>query len=132
MKLIAEAASRCRKRNDNLVRSLRPAQALVTWIERAEAATRARDYDTLESLLIKLLRDLKRDTQERLRLLRRRRSARAGGGRPRSICSTNLEAFQHAADADLAAMLRAEMWDLVEQLRRAETPRRQARLSSIC
>ena len=52
------------KLNDNLVRSLRPAQALITWIERAEAATRARDYDTLESLLIKLLRDLKQNTQK--------------------------------------------------------------------
>jgi len=28
--------ARCARRNDNLVKSLRPAQALVTWIERAE------------------------------------------------------------------------------------------------
>ncbi len=63
VQLVAEAASRCAKRNDNLVKSLRPAQALVTWIERAEAA-RARDYDSLESLLIKLIRDIKKDPQK--------------------------------------------------------------------
>jgi len=63
VRLIAEAASRSKRSGDNLVRSLRPAQALVTWIDRAEAATRARDYDTLESLLIKLLRDLKPGTR---------------------------------------------------------------------
>jgi ATP-dependent helicase/nuclease subunit A len=114
IKLLSEAAACCRKFNDNLVRSLRPAQALVIWIERAEKATsRARDYDTLESLLIKLLRDLKRD-------------AKKGSGffaesvpreqvvAARTQLIENLDAFQAAADADLAATLRGEMWDLVE------------------
>lgn len=63
VQLIAEAASRCQKRGDNLVKSLRPAQALATWIERAETA-RARDYDSLESLLIKLIRDIKKNPQK--------------------------------------------------------------------
>src|SRR6204780_3220992 len=63
VQLISEAASRCARRNDNLVKSLRPAQALVTWIERAETA-RARDYDSLESLLIRLIRDIKRNFQK--------------------------------------------------------------------
>ncbi|MBZ5606751.1 MAG: UvrD-helicase domain-containing protein [Acidobacteriia bacterium] len=110
--LIAEAASRCRRPGDNLVRSLRPAQALVTWIQRAEAATRSRDYDTLESLLIKLLRDLKKNTQK-------------GSGffadnvpreqvlQARDKLLSNLDEFQIAADADLAPTLRSEMWDLV-------------------
>src|SRR5258708_1190148 len=62
--LVAEAASLCRKFNDNLVRSLRPAQALATWIERSEAATRTRDYDTLQTLLINLLPDLKKYTKK--------------------------------------------------------------------
>src|ERR1700677_5328071 len=63
VRLIAEAAARCSKRNDNLVKSLRPAQALVTWIERAEAARR-RDYDSLESLLIKLIPDIRKNPQK--------------------------------------------------------------------
>jgi ATP-dependent exoDNAse (exonuclease V) beta subunit len=110
--LIAEAASRCSKRNDNLVKSLRPAQALGTWIERAEAA-RARDYDALESLLIKLIRDIKKNPQKG--------SGFFAEGVPREQVVQarqhlldQLEAFQHAADADLAAALRGEMWDLVE------------------
>jgi ATP-dependent helicase/nuclease subunit A len=113
VKLVAEAASRCPKFNDNLVRSLRPAQALITWIERSEAATRARDYDTLESLLIKLLRDLKRDTKKGsgffAQSLPREQVVAA-----REQLMVNLSSFQAAADADLAALLRAEMWDLVE------------------
>jgi ATP-dependent exoDNAse (exonuclease V) beta subunit len=110
--LIAEAASRCTKRNDNLVKSLWPARALVTWIERAEAARR-RDYDSLESLLIKLIRDIKKNFQKG--------SGFFAEGVPREQVVQGrqhlldqLEAFQHAAGADLAAILRDEMWDLVQ------------------
>jgi ATP-dependent helicase/nuclease subunit A len=113
IRLIAEAASRCQRRGDNLVKSLRPAQALVTWIERAEAA-RARDHDSLESLLIKLTRDVKKNPQKG--------SGFFAEGVPREQVVQarqhlldQLQAFQHAADADLAAILRGEMWDLVEQ-----------------
>ena len=113
VRLIAEAASRCPKPNDNLVRSLRPAQGVVTWIERAEAATRSRDYDTLESLLIKLLRDLKKDTKKGSGFFSstvpREQLVEA-----RAQLIQNLETFQIAADADLAALLRGEMWELVE------------------
>jgi ATP-dependent helicase/nuclease subunit A len=113
MRLVAEAASRCARRNDNLVKSLRPAQALITWIERGESA-RARDYDSLESLLIKLIRDIKENPQKG--------SGFFAEGVPREQVVQarqhlldQLEAFQHAADADLAAILRGEMWDLVIQ-----------------
>jgi ATP-dependent helicase/nuclease subunit A len=112
VRLIAEAASRCSKRNDNLVKSLRPAQALVTWIERAEAA-RARDYDSLESLLIKLIRDIKKNPQKGSGFFAEgvpREQVVAG----RAHLLEQLETFQHAADADLAAALRGEMWDLVD------------------
>ncbi len=112
VQLVAEAASRCGKRNDNLVKSLRPAQALITWIERAEMA-RGRDYDSLESLLIKLIRDIKQHPQKG--------SGFFAEGVPREQVVQarqhlieQLEAFQQAADADLAALLRSEMWDLVE------------------
>ena len=114
VQLIAEAASRCTRSGDNLVRSLRPAQALVTWIERAEAATRARDYDTLESLLIKLLRDLKKNTQKGSGFFAEN-VPREQVVSAREQLLANLDAFQIAADADLATTLRAEMWDLVER-----------------
>ncbi|HWY45775.1 MAG TPA: UvrD-helicase domain-containing protein [Bryobacteraceae bacterium] len=113
VKLIAEAASRCPKPTDNLVRSLRPAQGVLTWIERAEAVTRSRDYDTLESLLIKLLRDLKKDTKKGSGFFSSTVPREQVVG-ARAQLMQNLETFQIAADADLAALLRGEMWDLVE------------------
>ena len=113
VQLIAEAASCCPKRGDNLVKSLRPAQALTTWIERAEIA-RGRDYDSLESLLIRLIRDIKKNPQKG--------SGFFAEGVPReqvvlgrAHLLEQLETFQNAADADLAAILRDEMWDLVVQ-----------------
>jgi len=113
VRLIAEAASRCKKRNDNLVKSLRPAQSLVSWIARSESAG-PRDYDSLESLLIRLIRDINRNPQKG--------SGFFAEGVPREqvvearrCLLDRLESFQHAADADLAAVLRGEMWDLVEQ-----------------
>ena len=113
VKLVAEGASRCPKPNDNLARSLRPAQGLVTWIERAEAASRGRDYDTLESFLIKLVRDLKKDMKKGSGFFSstvpREQLVEA-----RATLIQNLENFQIAADADLAALLRNEMWELVE------------------
>ncbi len=114
IKLIAEAASRCTRSSDNLVRSLRPAQALLTWIERAEAAARSRDYDTLESLLIKLDRDLKKNKQKGSGFFAEN-VPREQVVAARTQLLENLETFQVGADADLAATLRAEMWDLVER-----------------
>jgi ATP-dependent helicase/nuclease subunit A len=111
--VIADAASCCTRRNDNLVKSLQPARALVTWIKRAEAAG-PRDYDALESLLIKLIRDINQNPQKG--------SGFFADGVPREQVVQarahfikQLTAFQHAAEADLAATLRAEMWELVEE-----------------
>ena len=107
VKLVAEAASRCPKPSDNLVRSLRPAQGVVTWIARAEAATCSRDYDTLESLLVKLLRDLKKDSKKGSGFFSstvpREQLVEA-----RTQLIQNLESFQIAADADLASLLRGD------------------------
>jgi ATP-dependent helicase/nuclease subunit A len=114
VQLVAEAASRCPKFTDNLVRSLRPAQALITWIERSEAATRSRDYDTLESLLIKLLRDLKRDTKKGSGFFANGVPREQVVGAREQLIQA-LSAFRDAADADLATNLRTEMWDLVKR-----------------
>jgi len=114
VKLVAEAASRCPKFTDNLVRSLRPAQALITWIERSEIATRARDYDTLESLLIKLLRDLKRDMKKGSGFFANNVPREQVVAAREHLINT-LSAFRDAADADLATGLRTEMWDLVKR-----------------
>ena len=71
---------------------------LANWIERSESVRRTRDYDTLESLLLKLLNDLaaaKRKGAEELMFV--------------------LEGFRTQADADLAHELRDEMATLVDR-----------------
>src|SRR5262249_36853930 len=52
-----------RRARANLVVALRPLAQFLTWLARGDAARR-RDYDTLESLLLKLQRDLKKDTRK--------------------------------------------------------------------
>src|SRR5579864_3385814 len=113
VELIAEAASRCAKRADNLVKSLRPARDLLTWIQRAEFAG-SRDHDTLESFLIRLAVTLRKNLQKGAGFF--------ADGVPREQVLAarehllqELDKFRRAAEADLAATLREEMWELVVQ-----------------
>ncbi|MBM3735478.1 MAG: ATP-dependent deoxyribonuclease subunit A [Acidobacteria bacterium] len=79
--------------------ALRPVHDFAAAIDRAELVRR-RDYDALESMLLKLRRDLNR-----------------GGGKKKGIEDLigRLEGFRGSADADLAASLRMEMSGLVER-----------------
>ena len=118
---LAARAAQASYRSDELVQALRPAQDLAAAIERAEQNA-ARDYDALEALLLQLLRDLKR-------FKKKGRGAFAPGVRREDVVAERdrlagrLALFQRRADADLAAQLREELWDLVarydEQKRRA-------------
>lgn len=110
---LADASSHPRKVNDNLYKGLQPARLLAQWIDRAEGATR-RDYDTLESLILKLGRDLRRDLKKG--------SGEYGGGvlredllHKRDELLRWIDEFRRRADADLAAALRDEMQGLVEE-----------------
>src|SRR5260221_3471746 len=102
-------AVQCRRTNDNLAIALRPAQQLLTWLGRESA--RRKDYDSLESLLLKLHRDLKRDSRKGsgsfAESIRREDVLTA---RERLLAA--LDDFRIRAGADLAAELRAEMADL--------------------
>ncbi len=60
---LAAASSRPRKVNDYLYRGLAPVRALTGWLDRSETAG-PKDFDTLESLLLKLGRDLRRDSRK--------------------------------------------------------------------
>jgi len=80
----------------------RPVHELALWVERAEAI-RPRDYDTLESLFLKLLKDL--------RTLKRK-------GAEDLIAL--LEDFRRKADADLAVDVREEMLDLVSRYEKSK------------
>ncbi len=110
---LAALSSRPRRTTDTLYRSLAAARWLAESIERSEAAA-SRDYDGLESLLLKLGRDLARDTK--------RGSGAYGEGVTRDELLARREQMQHAiehfrrrADADLAAGLHDEMVDLVTE-----------------
>jgi ATP-dependent exoDNAse (exonuclease V) beta subunit len=109
---LAEASRRCTRGKDSLVRSLAPVCELATWIERS-ATSGSRDYDTIEALLVKLPRDMRRDMKK-------------GGGQfapgllretvvqMRDALLARLERFRRRAEADLAALLKCEMRGLVE------------------
>jgi ATP-dependent exoDNAse (exonuclease V) beta subunit len=90
-------ASRVLDASSRMASAFRPVHEVAQWIQRAEAVS-SRDYDTLESLLIRLERDL--------RGLRRKGV---------EALLAELDAFRFQADADLASQLRGEMWDLVER-----------------
>ncbi len=109
---LATVSAKCRQ-NDNLARALSPARELATWVERSESGG-ARDYDTLEALLVKLPRDLKRDTKKGSGafadgVLREHVVAL------RQLVLARLDLFRQHADADLAALLQSEMRSLVQR-----------------
>ncbi len=110
---LAEMSSRPRRVTDNLYRGLAPARALAGWIDKAESAG-PRDYDALEGLLLKLGRDLRRDTKKG--------SGEYGGGVGREELVLRrdellrwIEEFRRRADADLAVELREEMRTLIDE-----------------
>jgi ATP-dependent helicase/nuclease subunit A len=108
---LAQMASHCKRANDNLANSLRPLQQMLTWLDRTQGARKA-DYDTLEALLLKLQRDVKKDSRKGSGFF-------ADGVRREDVLDSrqrllhSLEEFRQRAGADLAAELRAEMQDLV-------------------
>lgn len=71
-----------------------PVQDLLPWIER-----RPRDYDVLEGLLLKLHRAWRKNAKNK---------------KPSEDLFNALDKFRPAMEADLAAQLRAEMWELVD------------------
>lgn len=114
---LAEMSAKPRRVSDNLYRGLMPVRALAGWIDRAEEARRTgerRDYDALESLVLKLARDLRRDLKKG--------SGAYGEGVAREELLTRrdellrwIDGFRRRADADLAASLREEMRGLLEE-----------------
>jgi len=124
---LAEMSAKPRRVNDNLYRGLAPARALAGWIEKAESAG-PRDYDSLEGLLLKLGRDLRRDLKKG--------SGEYGGGVGREDLVLRrdellrwIEEFRRRADADLAAELREEMRGLVDEYN--ERKRRAGKLDFV-
>jgi ATP-dependent helicase/nuclease subunit A len=112
---LAALSSRPRRVTDYLYQALAPARAFAGWIEKSQTHGPP-DYDTLESLLLKLGRDLAKG--------RNKGSGEYGGGVAREELLNRrdelvrwIEEFRVRADAALAAMLREEMNGLLEDYR---------------
>jgi ATP-dependent helicase/nuclease subunit A len=118
---LAELSSRPRRVTDNLYVGLQPARLMVQGLA-------AHDQDSLEAAVLKLGRDLRRDTKKG--------SGDYGGGVSREDLLNRrdellrwIEEFRRRADADLAAELREEMSGLVEEYN--DRKRRQGKLDFV-
>ncbi len=109
---LADLSSRPRRITDNLYKSLLPLRGLAEWIERGEKGGR-RDDDALEGRLLKLARELRTN-------LKGSGAYGEGASREEIIARRDellrwIGEFRRRADADLAALLREEMTELVEE-----------------
>jgi len=118
---LAELSSRPRRVTDNLYIGLQPVRLMVQGVA-------AHDQDSLEAAVLKLGRDLRRDTKKG--------SGEYGGGVGREDLLHRrdellrwIEDFRRRADADLAAALREEMSGLVEEY--DQRKRRQGKLDFV-
>ncbi len=118
---LADLSSRPRRVTDNLYIGLQPVRLMVQGVA-------AHDQDSLESQVLKLGRDLRRDTKKG--------SGEYGGGvgredllQRRDELSRWIEEFRRKADADLAAELREEMSGLVDEYNQRK--RRQGKLDFV-
>ena len=123
---LADLSAHPRRVTDNLYKSLAPVRALGGWIARAENAG-PRDYDALESLLLKLGRDLRRDSKKGSGVYGE--IAREDIVARRDELLRWIEDFRGRADADLAALLRDEMAGLIDEYN--ERKRRSGKLDFV-
>ena len=105
----------CRRTDDPLRRAIAPAEQLDTWIRRSEDVEPRRDYDALEARLLDTLRELRRYRRQKGRgSWSAEGVSRADVARRRDALIASLEDFERSADADLAALLRGELNEVVE------------------
>ncbi|MEM8930791.1 MAG: UvrD-helicase domain-containing protein [Acidobacteriota bacterium] len=101
---------------DPLARALAPIEALVTWVERSEEVTDHLDLDELEALLIETAKALRRDRRGR----QGRGPMLAPGVPRREVVDRRdelldaLEDFDRRAGAELAAILRDELAEVLD------------------
>jgi ATP-dependent exoDNAse (exonuclease V) beta subunit len=109
---LAALSGKPRRVTDALYKGLSPVRLMVETIGRAERSDAEPDYDVLEAQILKLGRDLRKDTKKG--------SGEYGGGvkredlvQARDELMLWIEEFRRRADADFAAQLREEMWGIV-------------------
>ncbi len=110
---LAAMSAKCTRPYDDLFKGTRPIREFATWMERAGADTNP-DYDALEGLLLKLQKDARQFD-------RKGRGEYAPGVKREDLLAlreellASLVRFKQRADADLAALLQAEMQDLIDR-----------------
>ncbi len=118
---LADLSARCQRSKDNLFEDLRPVRDTADAIRRAEEVC-AREYDTLEGLLVKLSGDLRGGKKRKGSGTYAEGVVREDLVGAREELMQALEEFRQQADADLATLLQAEMRELVaryNELKRA-------------
>ena len=112
---VATLYQECRTTNDPLRKAIAPAEQLDTWIRRSEDVEPRGDYDALEARLLDTLRELRRNRRQKGRgAWPAEGISRADVARQRDTLIASLEEFERYADADLAALLRGELGEVVE------------------
>jgi ATP-dependent helicase/nuclease subunit A len=112
---LADTAAQCPNPADALVRSLRPVSDLASSLSRTERQGTPHDYDALEGLLVQLPSALSRAGSNKGKGAFAPGVLRERVVEARSNLLERLRDFKTRADADLAALLRSELWDLVER-----------------
>jgi ATP-dependent exoDNAse (exonuclease V) beta subunit len=112
IKLVADCSSLSKKPRDPLYRALASVRELAAWFALADAESLA-DLDTLEGRILELVRQLNRekrtgqgayaDTVSREQMIQ-----------ARSYLIDKIAEFSRSADAELAALLQADMQDLID------------------
>ena len=109
---LAGMAMSSTKPRDNLRQSLAPAVDFLSRIERAEAV-RVRDYDEMEALLVQVGLRLKRNRKKGRGAFSDRFTRQEVLDRREEVTAL-LEEFRIRSDAELASLLRDELWELVD------------------
>jgi len=111
---LADRFHACPNRRDYLRRAIEPAAEMATWVRRSESVAE-RDYDELEARLVELFFQLRRNAGWKGRgnwFASEVPREQVLGERDRLL--EELEDFKAHADADLAALLRGELLEVIK------------------
>ena len=125
---LAEFYDRSPNRRDYLTRAIEPAADLAAWVGRTEAVAE-RDYNELEAQLVELLRLIERNAKWTGRGYYAPELDRGVVVAARDALAAELEEFRRRADADLAALLRGELLEVIDGYE--ELKRRTGRLDFL-
>jgi ATP-dependent helicase/nuclease subunit A len=108
---LAKASELATRDADELYKALRPVRDVRVWMRNVKHRKKV-DYDAVEAVMLKLLKDLKRN-KKKGRGRFSEQITREGVLSAREHLMTALERYKRSADAELAADLQADMQELL-------------------